>query len=94
MLFEILEGLLNDKLSKGNVPTLRRVTLVFSMESLEVPSSVYAAAQSAKVDLFTMVEDPKRLGRQASQNFKDLSNRYRSEQTMFSTLADEVRDEI
>jgi hypothetical protein len=76
MLFEILEGLFNDKLLKGNVPALKRVTLVFSIESLEVPSSVYAAAQSAKVDLFTMVEDPKQLGDQESQNFKDLSNGY------------------
>jgi hypothetical protein len=61
MLFEILEDLFHDKLSKGLFHTLKRVALVFSGESLEVPASVYAAAQAAEVDLVTLTEDPRQL---------------------------------
>jgi hypothetical protein len=58
MLFEILEGLFHDKLSKGHAPALKRVALVFSVENPNIPSSVYAAAKAANVDLVTTVKDP------------------------------------
>jgi hypothetical protein len=47
MLSNILGGMFHHKLSENFSPALKKVALVFTMESLELWSSVYKAVQAA-----------------------------------------------